>query len=154
MAYYFLDTSALVKRYIPEAGTTWMRSITASSAGNTIIIEQITQVEIISGASRRKRDGSIPARTAHAIRLIIDRHISREYMVIALTFSVIRRAEDLLEAHPLRAYDAVQLASAIEANNRLTLMGLSALTFVSADNRLVAVANAEGLTTDDPNQYP
>ncbi|MGH2350915.1 MAG: type II toxin-antitoxin system VapC family toxin [Chloroflexota bacterium] len=154
MTQYFVDSSALVKRYVVERGTAWIRSITMRSAGNTIIIAQITQVEVPSGASRRKRDGSISARTAHAVRLLIDRHASREYMVVGLTGQIVQRAEDLLEAHSLRAYDSVQLASALESNARLVAAGLSPLIFVSADTRLLAVAAAERLATEDPNAHP
>jgi hypothetical protein len=32
--------------------------------------------------------------------------------------------------------------------------GLSQLTFLSADDNLLAIANAEGLFTDNPNLHP
>jgi predicted nucleic acid-binding protein len=103
---------------------------------------------------RRKREGTITARTARATRLLVDRHCSREYRVLGLTARIAQRAEDLLEKHPLRAYDSIQLASALESNYRLIGAGLPPLIFVSADNRLLAIAIAEGLTTEDPNAHP
>jgi predicted nucleic acid-binding protein len=63
-------------------------------------------------------------------------------------------AGELVDRHPLRAYDAVQLASALAANRILQLLALSPLTFLSADDRLVAVARAEGLIADNPNLHP
>ena len=117
------DSSALIKRYIVEPGTTWMRSIIQRSSGNTIIIAQTTQIEIVSGASRRVREGTLTTRTARAVRRLIDRHARRAYVVIGLTPQVVRRAEDLLIVHPLRTYDAVQLASALESNTRLVASG-------------------------------
>jgi predicted nucleic acid-binding protein len=154
MSHYFLDSSALVKRYVVEVGTTWIRSLTMPSAGNGIFIAQIAPVEIVSGTMRRWREGHISLRTAQAIRILVDRQSAREYLVIGLTTSTAQRAENLLETYPLRAYDAVQLASAIESNARLVTAGLSPLTFVSADNRLLNSASAEGLATDNPNLYP
>ena len=154
MTHYFLDSSALVKRYVVEVGTNWVRSITLPSAANSIIIAHITQVEVVSGAMRRTRESTITARTARATRLLVDRHASREYRVIGLTGQIVQRAEDLLEVHPLRAYDSIQLASALESNTRLIAAGLSPLTFISADSRLLSAATAEGLTTDDPNAHP
>ena len=59
MTQYFLDSSALIKRYVIEPGTTWVRSLTNHSSGNTAIIAQITQIEIVSGASRRVREGTL-----------------------------------------------------------------------------------------------
>ncbi|MCL5994881.1 MAG: type II toxin-antitoxin system VapC family toxin [Chloroflexi bacterium] len=154
MTHYFFDSSALVKRYVAEAGTTWVRSITTRSAGNIIIIAQITQAEVVSGAMRRKRDTTITARTAHATRLLIDRHASREYRVVGLTQQIVQRAEDLLELYALRAYDSIQLASALESNVRLVAAGLPVITFVSADTRLLTAAATERLATDDPNAHP
>jgi predicted nucleic acid-binding protein len=154
MTQSFLDSSALIKRYIVEPGTTWVRSIIQRSSGNTVIIAQITQIEIVSGASRRVREGTLTTRTARAVRLLIDRHARHEYVVIGLTPQVVRRAEDLLTVHPLRTYDAVQLASALESNTRLVASGLSPLIFVSADIRLLVAAATEGLMTEDPNTHP
>ncbi len=63
----------------------------------------------------------------------------------------IHRAENLLELYALRAYDSIQLASALESNARLVFAGLPAITFVSADTRLLTAAAIEGLATDDPS---
>jgi predicted nucleic acid-binding protein len=154
MTVYFLDSSALAKRYIAEIGTPWIRTIVSPKTGNTIFIAQITPIEIVSGSARRKRDGSITSRTARAVRLLVDRHAQREYIVVGLVEQIVQRAENLLEVYTLRAYDAVQLASALESNSRLLSTGLSALTFVSADTRLLNTASTEGLATDDPNAHP
>jgi uncharacterized protein len=153
VTYYFLDTSALVKRYIMEHGSAWIRIITASSADNTIIIAPITQVEVFSGISRRKREKAISERTARAIRLMLNRHIKREYTTIELTASLTQLAQDLLDKYPLRAYDSIQCAAAIISNNRLVMAGLDPLVFVSADTRLLTVATSEGLNIDDPNKH-
>ncbi len=153
MTHYFLDSSALVKRYVVEPGTAWVRALSAPDAGNTITISQITQVEVISGVMRRQREGRVDAPTARTIRLLLDRHASRQYIVIGLAAPVIQRAEDLIETHPLRAYDAVQLASALESNLRLVEAGLEPLIFVSADDRLLTTAAAVGLSAENPNAH-
>jgi uncharacterized protein len=153
VSFYFLDTSALVKRYVVEIGTPWVLSLVAPAAGHTLLIAQITRAELVSAAARRRREGQIQPRTAHAIRLIIDRHASREYRVVGLGEKVVMHAEDLLEAHPLRAYDAIQLASALESSARLAAARLSPLVFVSSDKQLLAVASAEGLATDNPESH-
>lgn len=151
---YFFDSSALLKRYMREQGSLWVASICAISSGNSIMIAQITPAEVVSGAARQARDNFISTRTAHAVRLMMNRHFERQYVIVALSDSVLHKAQDLLENHPLRAYDSIQLASALIGNARLLTLGMSALTFVSADTRLLTIAAAEGLTTDDPNQHP
>jgi predicted nucleic acid-binding protein len=147
---FFLDSSALIKRYITEQGTAWVRALCASAAGNSLLISAITPVEIISGVSRCRREGTVTLRAAQVIRLLQNRHLQREYRVIELAAPIIQRSQDLLEQHPLRAYDAIQLASALEANARLLAGGLAPLVFSSADSRLLGIAALVGLSTDDP----
>ena len=150
MSAYFLDTSALVKRYIDEQGTEWIQSIVSSDAGHNIFIAQITRAEIVSAASRRKREGTVTARTVHAIRLMVDRHARQEYREIGLADQIIQRAQDLLEVYPLRAYDAVQLACALEVNIGLESSGFESLIFISSDLKLLETAGLERLSTVNP----
>jgi hypothetical protein len=74
MTVYFMDSSALLKRYVPEVGTTWIRSIMSPTSGHSVMIAQITPAEIVSGVMRRKRENSIQATAAQALRLLIDHH--------------------------------------------------------------------------------
>jgi hypothetical protein len=53
----------------------------------------------------------------------------------------------------LRAYDAVQLASAIFARSGMQAAGGAPPIFLSADSRLLTAAQAEGFVTDDPNLH-
>ena len=148
MSYYFFDTSALVKRYISEIGSDWIRSLIRRD--NTIFVARITSVEVVSAVMRRSREGNVTSRTAQAVRLMLHRHAGREYQTIQLTDEIIQKAEDLLRVHPLRAYDAVQLASALQIHHRLSSNRFSELVFLSSDNRLLNVAQSEGLLTDNP----
>ena len=60
----------------------------------------------------------------------------------------------LAETYGLRGYDAVQLATGCSINNLCTANNLPAMTFVSADGELNAVATSEGLIVKNPNNYP
>ena len=60
MTAYFLDTSALVKRYVTEIGSTWVQDIAALNT-DKLNIAQITWVEFFSALARRQREGSLPA---------------------------------------------------------------------------------------------
>lgn len=154
MSDYFLDSSALLKRYTAEQGTAWIRALVAPRSGNVLFIAEITPVEIISGIQRRQRAAQLSVVRAQNTRRLLDRHASREYKIVALNDAIVTRAKDLVTVHPLRAYDAVQLASALESNALLLAAGSLPLTFVSADVRLLTAAADEGLATDDPNVYP
>ncbi len=65
-------------------------------------------------------------------------------------------ADAMLKARKrrLRAYDAVQLAAALEIRQQHQEVGLGPVTLISADQPLNAAALAEGLTVDDPNSHP
>ena len=151
MSHYFLDSSALIKRYIEEPGTFWIRRITASALKHDIVIAPITRVEVVSGIMRLMREGALEKSAAQLIRLLVDDHADFDYLEIALTRGIIELAEDLLERYSLRAYDAIQLASALAGDAHITGESPLRLEFVSADARLLAAAASEGLTTIDPS---
>ncbi|MBI4322594.1 MAG: type II toxin-antitoxin system VapC family toxin [Chloroflexi bacterium] len=58
-------------------------------------------------------------------------------------------AAELCNKHPLKAYDAVQLATCLALLDSFVAQGIS-LVFVSADDALVAAGRAEGITVDNP----
>ncbi|HYO88439.1 MAG TPA: type II toxin-antitoxin system VapC family toxin [Candidatus Limnocylindrales bacterium] len=153
MTHYFLDSSALIKRYQDEIGSLWIRGLFNDPVGHTILIAQITPVEFYSGMMRLVREGTLDLLAASRLRRALAIQLRRQYRLVSLTPPVISQAQDLLEKHPLRAYDAVQLASANTANKRLLASGAAPLIFVSADKRLAQAAVAEGLLTEDPGAH-
>ncbi len=55
MAVYFVDSSALVKRYVREAGTSWVRRLTRQGTSNYIYLARITVVEVLCDRSPAER---------------------------------------------------------------------------------------------------
>ncbi|MBD1887539.1 PIN domain-containing protein [Microcoleus vaginatus] len=151
---YFLDTSALVKRYVPEIGSEWILSITDPARDNDLAISQITWVEVHSAFARRLRDRSLSAERFDLIVQKVREDFENEYRVIDVDQSLIETATELVMDHPLRAYDALQLAAALRVQSVLTSMPETQLIFVSADNRLLDIAHSAGLAIDNPNNYP
>jgi predicted nucleic acid-binding protein len=147
---FFVDTSALAKRYIAETGSTWVRSWILPRARNSILVSALSKVELASVLARHERSGNItPSIRKRALNNFL-LHARNQYVVIELTDRVLREARSLLFKHPLRSLDALHLASAVVAERDLGLK----LTFISADVRLLPVAAAEGFTTDDPTLHP
>ena len=60
----------------------------------------------------------------------------------------------LARSHGLRAYDAVQLAAALQARLIYQTGGLGPVSLVSADQTLNEAGEAEGMDVDDPNSHP
>lgn len=152
MTLYFLDTSALVKRYIVEDGTVWVRSILASNSGNRSFVSEIARVEANSSIARQQREGRFNAVQVNGFRKLITRHFGRDYIVLNVNSAITQLAIDLLYRHSIRAYDAVQLATALTLHQRTTPLHMTPI-FVCADTRLLAIAQLEGLAIDDPNQH-
>lgn len=151
---YYLDSSALSKRYVEETGTSWVRGLLASEAGNAIVTARITMVEFHSALARRLREGSIQAGDFSIAIQAFNLHCAAEYRFVELDLHIVRSARDLLDHHPLRAYDSVQLASALRTAHALQAARMSPLLFVSADDRLNSAAAQQGLAVDNPNLHP
>lgn len=151
---YFLDSSALIKRYVVEIGSPWIKTLTDSQTGNSLLLVRITWVEVLSAFARRQREGGITAAEVAALIAKFRSEFNSRYRVIEVDLALVERAGELIVQYPLRAYDAVQLASALRVQSLLTSMPETQLIFVSADNRLLDIAQSAGLAIDNPNNYP
>ena len=60
MPAYFLDSSAIVKFYVAESGTTWVRSFT-DSEDNIIHVSGIARVETVAALTRLNESSEPPA---------------------------------------------------------------------------------------------
>jgi predicted nucleic acid-binding protein len=150
---YFLDSSALIKRYVVEIGSPWIKTLTDSQTGNSLLLVRITWVEVLSAFARRQREGGITAAEVAALIAKFRSEFNSRYRVIEVDLALVERAGELIVQYPLRAYDAVQLASALRVQSLLTSMPETQLIFVSADNRLLDIAQSAGLAIDNPNNY-
>jgi predicted nucleic acid-binding protein len=151
---YFADSSALVKRYVEETGTSWVRRLTRRSPSTVIYVARITAVEVISAVARRRKGQMLTTAKASSIRRRFGQHLDGRYTVIELTPALFDLAMRLANTHALRAYDAVQLAAALEINQKEQDAGFAPVMLISADQALNDGATVEGLAVDDPNLHP
>jgi hypothetical protein len=149
-----VDTSALVKRYVDETGSVWLRTVFGAEPLSSIIIVHLAAVEMTSALMRRFREGVLTQAEVAQLRNAFRSDCLDEYEIVVAVGNIIDQANWLLEAYPLRAYDAVHLATAVVANQRLVDNDLGPLVFLSSDDRLNDAASAEGLTVDNPNHHP
>ena len=153
-AAYFADSSALVKRYVQETGTSWVRRLTRRSPSTVIYIAHITAVEVTSAVARRRKGKTLTAAKASSILHRFRQHLAGRYTVIEIMPALANAAMRLANTHSLRAYDAVQLAAALEIRRQRQDAGFAPVTLISADQALNDAALAEGLTVDDPRSHP
>jgi hypothetical protein len=154
VAGFFFDTSAIVKRYIREMGSNWVLGLTDPIAGNVVHVSRITLVEFTSAITRRARGGSLTAQAA-ALAIGKSKHdFAHRFTVVGIVDALLDSAVAIAETHGLRAYDAVQLATALKLQAVRSQSAMPPLTLVSADAELSAAARAEGLAIEDPNAHP
>ena len=139
MTWAYFDTSALVKRYVDEAGR---REVLQLLRRYQCVTSVVLAVEFRSALRRRVTDRSLEARRVPEIlkRFTADREF---WALVEVTSEVLDAAERLVAGHPLRTLDAIHVASSQLVAARLA----SQLTFVSADARQAAAASAVGLPT-------
>lgn len=155
MALFYLDTSALVKYYVPEPGTNWVQrqiddQLESGDWANSFAISQLTFVEVAAAVERRHRAGELDDLQRQAILARFAWDYRERFRVLAVEERVINQAAALVFRHPLRAYDAVQLASALILAEIIQRYGWPPPVFVSADGRLCEAARGEGLEVVNP----
>jgi predicted nucleic acid-binding protein len=150
----YADTSALVKRYVGEVGTIWVRRALARPVRQSIYTALLAQPEVLSALQRKVREGTLAAAEAQRLARRVQRHFASRYRLVAITPARVTQANALIQAYPLRAYDALHLACAIAVRDALQLYGLPTPLFATADDALLAAARAEGFPVDNPLQHP
>lgn len=138
---HFLDASALAKRYIREPGSERIEQLFRGRAA--IAVSRLTLVEVASALLRRARKGDVDT---ELVRQHVDdlRDDFTSVAVIESRGAVLQQALQVVEKHALRAYDAVQLASAM----RLAGGRARAINFVAADGELCDAAEEEKLRVE------
>jgi len=152
MASYFLDSSAVIKLYQPEDGSTTIERI-MSEVDAQRFISRLTLVEVQRALARRLRTQEISAQELDELRRgFYEDLLRRRFRVKELTALHYRSAVRLVRQYApqravplLRSLDALQLAVALEVRQQ---HGLD--YFVAADGDLCKVAKAEQLSVMNP----
>jgi uncharacterized protein len=148
---YFLDTSALAKRYLAERGSNRIRRLLERKE---VIFYQtfLTPLEVASALYRRLRSREIsPAELSFLLRAYVA-HCHEDYLLLPYSDALMDRASALIAHHVLRALDAVQLAGALELRDSLPAEA-HPLTFLSADDGLLDAARTEHLQAENPESW-
>lgn len=135
---FYLDTSALVKKYVQEAGSERVIEFWKEAEG--LAISKVGYAECLAAFHRKKREGEISGRQFGRIRRIFLNDWT-SFMRVDLSTDVEKIIGRLVMKHPLRGFDAIHLASCLSLKKALK----SHLSFVAADVRLLEAASKERL---------
>jgi len=146
MAYYYLDTSALAKRYAPEAGSEVVDAI-IDDKSNVIIIGNIAITELYSALSKKRRLGEISDKDFLLAIYQVEKDISENlYRFLEIDNQTIKATKILILTYTtLRTYDSIHLALALE------LAELNP-TIVTSDMVLFQVCQSEELRVINPEK--
>jgi predicted nucleic acid-binding protein len=135
----FWDASAVVPLVVLERETSDCRGLLAEDTD--IVVWCLTPVEVLSALTRCLRENSLRSadfRKAKEQLALLERGWSE----VILVERVRERARRLLESHPLRAADSLQLAAALVASEE----NPEGMLFVTLNQRLGRAAEREGFS--------
>ncbi|MGH2503394.1 MAG: type II toxin-antitoxin system VapC family toxin, partial [Ktedonobacterales bacterium] len=143
-------------------GHIWVSGLFSTAQGNLLALAEITEVEIIAALQQLARSRTLKRRRVEtAITLFWDQVDQGQYTAMPITSAIVREAAALCARHPLKGYDAVQLACALAFRQdvRASSAVLTGATppdpiSLSEDHRLTAAAQAEGFAVDTPLAHP
>lgn len=136
----FADSSALVKLYADELGSADVRVL------SDIVISDLARVEVVAALWRKHRTGALPAVDARALVALFEAElfstvkIPQRFTSIAITPAILDSAARLVAVHGLRAYDSVQLATAVAVRGA----DPTCTDFAAFDEQLRNAAAVEG----------
>lgn len=142
-ATYYLDTSALVKRYHVERGTAYLDAV-FSDPDATFIIVSITIAELTSVIVRKHAEGEISQQALLQTLARFSEDLITEFWILDIERHHVQTAQQLILRYGLRTLDSLQLSLL------LVTKSLSPV-FLCSDTRLLAAARAEGITVQDPS---
>jgi predicted nucleic acid-binding protein len=134
----YLDASALVKRYVAEAGSAEVGAAISQAAVTGTAL--VSRAEVAAALGKAVGVDALTQEEALAA-LQVFRNDWVDLVRIQVTEMVIARADLLAWDHGLRGYDAVQLASALAWQDALG----EAVTLATFDKHLWTVAQPVGL---------
>jgi uncharacterized protein len=138
----YLDTSALIKIYLAEAGSAEVAA--AVEAASAVATSSIAYAELRAAFARARREKRVDEPGHTALTAELDAHWPR-YAVVTLDDARLRDAGGLADrhsVHALRALDSIHLAGAV----RLALGNPSSIMFGCWDIRLWRAARDEAFT--------
>lgn len=146
----FLDSNVVAEYYHSERGSTWVRR-TVDADDTVCFVSTLAVVEVTSALSRLRREKQLSRRRLQEMierfygELHVQRFLSRDIDRETLEFAAM-----LTLRYPLKAYDAVQVASALSLHN---LPDDPDYLFVSSDQQVLNAARLEGLNIANPEDH-
>ncbi len=151
MNFFFFDASALAKRYHTEPGSDVVNHLLddlLSQAPERISVSPLIVAETVSVLNRVHNSGRISTRVFKqaTARILLE---AGDMDFQSIGDQAILQSITLITRHNINSADALHLHQALNLNSLLHPLA-HAVILVTADQRLLRAAKAEGLLTMDP----
>ncbi len=147
MATYYLDSSALLKRYRTEPGTEVVRELIGNSSPDDVFITSLlTTLEIEASVVRILKGRVITEDAYHVLLGRLTQDVRDVLALYPVTSVTIQRAVEITRRHGLRAGDAIHLATALQSlswRGELLATQDRAIVLVTSDRELLTAASRE-----------
>jgi predicted nucleic acid-binding protein len=150
MPAYYLDASAAVKGYVSERGSARVLDLLGAGPGHELYLSRVGVVETASAIFRRVETGETELEEALFAVNRLKEDANGTYAIIEVVSETSERAIEVAEKYRLRAYDCLQLATALLLHEQRVALRMEPLILVSSDRDLNAAAKNEGLLVEDP----
>ena len=148
---FYLDASALAKRYVPEIGSPLVDEVLDNVPADRIYVVNVGAGEVVSILVRKRNAGVIT--DAYFRQALVDFETeivrSRDINKLPVGNRLATSSFSLIVAHSINSTDAITLRSALAIALKLRAGG-DDLVLVASDLRLLHAAQAEGLITFNP----
>jgi len=148
MPVFYIDTSALVKRYRTEQGAGVVEVLLSDPLPeDRFFLSFLSVIELTSGILRLARGRQLREETASEILARFRGDIRTLFRIWPLNEEVAADALSQVEEHRLRSADAIHLAT---AQKIASLASGATVVMVSSDQELLDATHATGLVILDP----
>ncbi len=134
----YLDTSALIKRYVAERESN--DTIELIESTESVAISIVTRAEVAAALAKLVRLGSLSAERGQEAQTEFISHWAY-FARIGVTEALVSTADTLAWDYALRGYDAIQLASALMWQESVGM----AVTLATFDRQLWEAGHEAGL---------
>lgn len=149
MTVYYLESSALVKRYKSEIGSDFVEELFDGKTDDEVFVTSYLSVlEVNTVAARLLKAGQLQRTQYDQLIASFAQDISSyDVVVLPIINTLVQESLDRLPDYPLRTADALQFATAIRTGHG---SGEQPYRMVSADRELGEACRRHGLEILDP----
>lgn len=141
----YADSSALVKRYVSEAGSA--RLVEALSSSDVVATSKLAFPELLSAFTRKRRSRELSERSFRAAVRRFEEDW-KDLLIVDLHDDLLPLIKSLVAKYALKGADSVHLSSALW----LSQSSRMSVVFSASDAQLLKAAQAERLEIFNPGE--